>query len=186
MGDKVNGRRDTMDEKQNYGFIHQKLDIKILILYILEQLPGPVDALLLSDLTLFDGGFNWFDYTDCLAELVTTEHLREEGGRYEITEKGRRNLAFAATSLPYSVRAKADRLVAPVAAVMRRQRQIETVTDTAADGSVSVSLRLSDGVGEVLALRLGVPDAATGQAVEQRFRDQAEDICTAVIRILTE
>ena len=28
----------------HFGFIHEKMDIKILILYVLEQLPGPVDA----------------------------------------------------------------------------------------------------------------------------------------------
>lgn len=171
---------------ENFGFIHDKLDIKILILYILEKLPGPVDPVVLSDLTLLDGGFTWFDYTDCLAELVQTEHVTDADGRYEITEKGRRNVGYVGTSLPYSVRAKADRLTAPVAAAMRRARQIETVTETAKDGSAAVSLRLSDGVGEVIAMRLAVPDEAAGQAIEQRFQKSAEAIYNRILAILTE
>ena len=170
----------------NFGFIHDKLDIKILILYIMEKLPGPVEPVVLSDLALFDGGFTWFDYTDCLAELVQTGQLAESDGKYEITEKGRRNVGYVGSGLPYSVRAKADRLTAPVASAMRRQRQIETVTETDAGGSSSVSLRLSDGAGEVLSLRLAVADEDMGKAIEKRFRESAEKICNGIIHLLTE
>ena len=34
---------------EGIGFIHEKLDIKILILYILNHLPAAVDAQTLSD-----------------------------------------------------------------------------------------------------------------------------------------
>ncbi|MGM9615366.1 MAG: DUF4364 family protein [Oscillospiraceae bacterium] len=170
----------------NFGFIHDKLDIKILILYILEKLPGAVDPTILSDLALFDGGFTWFDYTDCLAELVQTEQVREENGKYEITEKGRRNVGYVGSGLPYSVRAKADRLTAPTVLAMQRARQIETVTEVQKDGGASVSLRLSDGVGEVIALRLAVPDEASGKSMEANFRKKAEKIYNQILTILTE
>ena len=85
---------------EHLGFIRDKLDIKILILYILEKLPKPVEPVTLSDLALFDGGFNWFDYSDCLAELIQTEHIQEKDGKYAITEKGRRNVNTVSSSLP--------------------------------------------------------------------------------------
>jgi len=171
---------------ENFGFIHDKLDIKILILYILEKLPGPVEPVMLSDLALFDGGFTWFDYTDCLAELVKTGQVTETDGKYEITENGRRNVGYVGSSLPYSVRAKADRLTAPVVSAMRRQKQIETATEISRDGTAAVSMRLSDGVGEVLSLRIAAPDEESAGAVEKRFRENAEDICNRIIRMLTE
>lgn len=170
----------------NFGFIHDKLDIKILILYILEKLPSPIEAVMLSDLALFDGGFTWFDFTDCLAELVQTGHVAEEDGKYAITETGRRNVGYVGTSIPFSVRAKADRLTAPVAAKMRRARQIETVTEAQKDGSAAVSMRLSDGVGEVIFLRMAVPDEATGKAIEKRFEANAEKIYNRILTIMTE
>ena len=171
---------------ENFGFIHDRLDVKILLLYILEKLPGPVEPVVLSDLALFDGGFTWFDYTDCLADLVKTEHVSEQDGKYEITDKGRRNVGYVGSSLPYSVRAKADRLTAPVAAAMRRARQIETLTETDKNGAVSVSLRLSDGVGEVISLRLAAPDEETGRAMEKRFQREAEGIYNRILSLLTE
>lgn len=168
------------------GFIRDKLDIKILLLYILEKLPEPVEGLLLADLALFDGGFTWFDYTDCLSELVKAELVTEtEGGRYKITDKGRRDVSYVGTSIPYSVRAKADRLAAPVAAAMRRDSQIETDVEPRRDGSAVVSLRLSDGVEEVLSLRLVAPDGDSAAAIEQRFQKNAEAICGRVLALLT-
>ena len=69
---------------EGLGFIHEKLDIKILILYILNHLPAAVDAQTLSDLVFCDNGIGYFDYSDCLAELVDTAHITEEGGKYRI------------------------------------------------------------------------------------------------------
>ena len=144
-----------------------------------------MDPTTLSDLTLFDGGFTWFDYTDCLGELIKTEHITEKDGKFSITDKGRRNVNTVASSLPYTVRAKAERLTAPVAAAMRRSSMIETAVEESDSGRI-VSLRLSDGVGEILSMRLAVPDEAMARAMEKRFRTDAEDICNQVIRILTD
>ena len=175
----------------NFGFIHEKLDIKILILYILEKLPAPVTGLQLSDLALFDGGisddgFRWLDYTDCLAELEETGHITNDDGRYAITEAGRRDLSYIQSRLPYTVRVKADRLTAPVAAAMRRSSMIETASEKERRGGYSVSLRLSDGVGEVVSMRLAVPDKKQAAAIEKRFKDSAEALYNKILNMLIE
>lgn len=170
----------------NFGFIHDDLDIQILILYILEKLPGPIEPYRLSDLALFDGGFTWFDYSQCLAKLIRTGHVSDEKGMYEITEKGRRNVSSVATSLPYTVRAKADRLCAPVAAAMLRSSMIETAAEETKDGAQTVSLRLSDGVGEIISMRLAVPTEELAEQIRSRFRDRAEELYNRIILLLTE
>ena len=68
-----------------FGFIHEKLDIKILILFILRRLPGVVDRETLGELCQCDNGIGYFDYSDCLAELVDTAHITEEDGKYRVT-----------------------------------------------------------------------------------------------------
>ena len=55
---------------ERFGFIHEKLDIKILILFILRRLPGVVDPETLGELCQCAGGVGYFDYSDCLSELV--------------------------------------------------------------------------------------------------------------------
>ena len=85
-----------------FGFIHDKLDIKILILYILRRLPDRVDENTLADLVLCDDGISYFDYTDCIADLVANDHVTEEDSYYRITEKGSKNCEMIESSLPYT------------------------------------------------------------------------------------
>lgn len=59
------------------GFIHEKLDIKILILFILRRLPGEVEPETLCELCQCDGGIDYFDYSDCLSDLIETGHIRK-------------------------------------------------------------------------------------------------------------
>ena len=84
------------------GFIQDKLEIKFLILYLAARIIEPVPFDTMLDLTLCDDAIDYFDFSDCLADLVRTENLTvdEKSGFYSITEKGRRNSEICETSLP--------------------------------------------------------------------------------------
>ena len=55
-----------------------------------------------------------------------------------------------------------------------------------ASGGVIARLSLSDGKGEIMVLRLLVPDEDTAETVEKSFRADAEGIYAKVIEILTD
>jgi predicted transcriptional regulator len=168
----------------NFGFIHGELDTKILILFVLRRLPSPVDAQTLQELCACDTGVGYFDYAQCLAELVETGHVDEVSPeRYLITEKGARNGETAESSLPYSVRAKAGRLVTPVAEKMHRDRMICAAHRTEKDGCV-VELSLSDGKGEIFSMRLLTPGEKQAKTMERNFRAGAETIYGQIAEIL--
>ena len=59
-----------------YGFIHDKLDIKFLILYLMARVVAPIDFPTLTDLTMCDGGVDYFEFAEAVNELVET-------GRYQ-------------------------------------------------------------------------------------------------------
>ena len=168
----------------NFGFIHEKLDIKLLILYVLEKLSLPIEENSLSELVLFDGGFNWFDYTECLENLVYTGQVEQKDNGVIITEKGRRNVNAVASTLPYTVRARADRLVDPVAAEMRRAEKIETFVEPGEDGNLFVSFHLVDDEQEMLSLRLSVPGEEYADRMTGRFRTHAEKLYNQIIELM--
>ena len=89
-------QNDDKGRRQHGGrFIRDKLEIKFLILYIAARLSEPADGAAMQDLTMCDDGIDYFDYAECLNDLVKTEHLRlTEDGRYLITEKGSANSAI--------------------------------------------------------------------------------------------
>ena len=89
-----------------YGFIHDKLEIKFLILYLMARVAAPIDFPTLTDLTMCDDGIDYFEFAEAAAELVESGHLTLENDRYSITDKGRENGAACESSLPYTVKRK--------------------------------------------------------------------------------
>ena len=169
----------------NLGFIHEKLDIKILILFVLRRLPGEVDPETLLELCQCDEGIGYFDYSDCLNELVESEHITETEDGYTITEKGIRNADAVESSLPYSVRSKALRLLAPVEEQMRRAAMLTARHTVNEDGCV-VELAMEDGKGEVMHLKLLCSGEEQARGIEKRFRKDAEGVYQRVMELLCE
>ncbi|MDR1131052.1 MAG: DUF4364 family protein [Oscillospiraceae bacterium] len=168
-----------------FGFIHEKLDIKILILFVLNRLPGPVSFETLSDLVMVDDGFDYFEFSQCLAELVKTGQVGQDENSYRITKLGAENGDAVESSIPYSVRAKAERRAQPLAAEMKRDMQILTSHEKPRGGGCKVSLSLSDGIGNVIAMSVLASDEAQAEIMEKTFRADAESIYHKVVRLLT-
>ena len=178
---------------ERHGFIHEKLDIKILILFILRRLPGEVDPHTLAELSQCDEGVGYFEYTemglawvlDCLAELVESGHITESPSGYTITEKGIRNADTVESSLPYSVRSKASKLIAPIEEKMRRAAMI-TAKHSVSDDGCFVTLALSDGKGEIINLKILCADETQAGVIERNFRRDAENYYLRIAELLSE
>lgn len=174
---------ENMDE--GFGFIREKLDIKILILYILARLPGPVDRDGLEDVVFCDGAVDYFSFSECLSELVATGHITDEDDRYAITPLGREDGAVMETSLPLSVRARADMAMLPVADRVSRDAMIVADHEQTDSGWV-VHLSLNDGKGELIALSAVVGDEKHARIIERNFRRDAETMYMRIVSVLEE
>ena len=170
--------------KGNYGFIHEKLEIKILILFILRRLAEPVSLETLTELTMSDDGIGYFDYVECVADLVRTEHISYNNGKYAITEKGMRNGEITESSLPFTVRRYTENAVYLLNLKENRHTMIKTAHTTKPEGGCTVTLSLSDGIGVVFAMELYAADEQHALALEDGFRKQAENVHNMIIKTL--
>ena len=68
-----------------YGFIHDKLDIKFLVLYLMARVAAPIDFATLTELTMCDEGVDYFEFAESVSEMVETEHLTLTEGLYAIS-----------------------------------------------------------------------------------------------------
>ncbi len=169
---------------ERLGFIHEKLDIKILILFILRRLPGIVAPIDLQDFTQqCDDGFGYFDYTDCLAELVESGLVIEEETGLSISKRGAAAVDEVQSSLPYSVRKKAEKIIGPEA---ERRRRLEMITarHKVRDGGCFVTLAMSDGKGEIIRLDILASGESQAERMEENFREKAEEIYCKMIEML--
>ena len=170
--------------KGAFGFIHEKLDIKILILFILRRLSEPAPFELLTELTMCDDGISYFDYVDCLADLTKTEHIKVENNSYTISEKGKRNGEITESSLPYTVRRKAENSVFLLRGKQNRNAMIKTSHCAKEEGGYSVMLTLSDGIGDIFSIELFAADEKHALAMEKGFRKNAENIFNAMVGMM--
>ena len=86
------------------GFIHDKLEIKFLILYITARVIEPIPFDTVWDLAMCDEGVDYFDFAECLSDLVRTEHLTlSADGLYAITDKGREHEEITCDAIAYPV-----------------------------------------------------------------------------------
>lgn len=167
------------------GFIHEKFDIKLLILYILRMLPAGITLQELSSLVMIDDGFGYFDFTECLSELVETGHVAQTGEIYEITPLGATHGEAAETSIPYSVRSKAQTVSKPVIDRMKRDGLIAAGHEQLKKGGFAVKLSLADDMGKLMTLSMLCPDEEQSKAMEKHFRANAEEIYEKILQLLT-
>lgn len=166
-----------------FGFIHDKLEIKILILFILNRLPTPIDLDSLAELVLCDNGITYFDFADALYELVSTQHVIEDDGYYVITDKGNQNGSVTETVVPYSVRMKAEQGAQEMSKVLMRKSMIKA-THVERENGITVSLSLSDGLGDIINMDILTGSERQALIIEKNFKKNAEHIYNAVVNIL--
>ncbi len=169
-----------------FGTMRDKIDIKILILFILRRLPAEVDSQTLSSIALADGTVGYFEYAECLSELIESGHVEKQGSGYRITEKGSMNCEIVESSLPYTVRSRLEKTVQPLAEGMRRRAMIGTAHERSGDGQCYVKLSLSDGAGPIMESRFLCAGEEQASRIEARFRDNAEVIYNTFMGILLE
>ena len=169
------------------GFIHDKLEIKFLILYITARVIEPIPFDTVLDLTMCDDAIDYFDFSECLADLVRTEHLTlDQDGLYAITDKGLRNSRICESSLPYSVRLRCDKNLSSCNRKLRRKSQVKASTEKRANGTYTVNLSLSDDMGSVMDLKLMVVREDMAAALASRFQKAPERMYGAIMDVLLD
>lgn len=167
-----------------YGFIHDKLDMKLLILYFMCRVAAPVDFATVTGLTVCDDGIDYFDFAEALSELVDTGHLTLEDGLYAITEKGRANSAACESSLPFSVKRKCSAQLVKLNGILRRNAQVRAETSPRPDGGVSLRLFLDDETGNLLTLEMFCGSQEQAERLARNFRAEPERIYNEVLSAL--
>lgn len=168
----------------NPGYIQSDLDLKFLILYIMNRVAAPISPDQLLELCLCDEGVNYFTFQQAASHLVETEHLTLEHGRYAITERGRHNSYICESSLPFSVRRRCDKNLSVLNARLRRDAQVQSRVTEREDGTYTVALQLNDDAGTLLKLELLTPSHTQAQHLAHQFNAHPEQVYNGVVNAL--
>lgn len=166
------------------GFIHNSLDIKLLILYLMARVVTPIDFSILTELAMCDDGVDYFQLAQATAELVDTEHLLFTDGLYTITEKGRRNSAATESSLPAPIRLRCENALTKLNATLRRDAQVRAEVVPAGADTFRLRLALDDNHENLLSIDLLTASEEQAKHMGARFRERPEDLYNGLLSIL--
>lgn len=166
------------------GFIHGKLDIKMLTLYILAHVAAPIDFATLTDLVMCDDGVDYFLFAEGVSELLESGHAEKKNDHYIATEKGCRNSSDLESSLPSVIRKRCDQRLAPLNAALKRKSQVRSEIIPLENGGVSVHLVLDDGQGELFSLSLLAATCEDGEGIARRFTEHPDRIYNGILGVL--
>ena len=159
------------------GFIHDMMDVKVLILFVMARSSYPLTCQEVYELCYQDECLSYFDVCTAIPEMVASGHITQlDEERYEITEKGRQDGALTEDSIAFTVKQRAENAVAKFNRQLRRSSFVKTQVIPRESGDYSVIMALDDEMGNLMTLELVAPDQRQAVRLGRLFERKAEDI----------
>ena len=160
---------------QRLGFIHDMLDVKVLVLFVMARVNYPVTTSEIYELCYQDDCLSYFDVCTAVPEMVKSGHLKELAEeKYEITEKGRADGSLTEDSIAFTVKQRAENAVAKYNRQIRRSSYVKTQVIPREGGDFSVIMALDDEMGNLMTLELVAPDQRQAVRLGKLFEKKAE------------
>ena len=169
------------------GYIHNMMDVKVLILFVAARSNYPLSIQEIYELCYQDDCLSYFDVCTAVPEMVQSGHLKQaEEERYEITEKGRQDGSVTEDSIAYTVKRKAEDAVDKFNRQIRRSSYMKTQLIEREGGDYSVIMSLDDEKGNLMTLELLAPDRRQAMRLSKLYEQRAEDVYKMVMTVLLD
>ena len=172
---------------QRLGFIHDMMDVKVLILYVTSRSNYPMTSQEIYELCYQDDCLSYFDVCTAIPEMVQSGHLRQlEDEKYEVTEKGREAGENTAESIAFTVKMRAENAVDRYNRQIRRSSFVKTQLIPRENGDYSVMMSLDDESGNLMTLELMAPNQRQAVRLSRLFEQKAEMVYNTTMMVLLE
>lgn len=162
---------------QRLGFIHDMMDVKVLILFVMGRVSCPVTMQQIYELCYQDDSLSYFDVCTAIPEMVASGHLKAlEEERFEITGKGREDGALTEDSIAFTVKQRAENAVTNFNRQIRRGSFVKTRIQPRENGDYSVVMALDDEVGNLMTLELLAPNQRQAVRLGKLLEKKAEAV----------
>ena len=162
---------------QRLGFIHDMMDVKVLILFVAARSEYPMTMQEVYELCYQDDCLSYFDVCTAIPEMVASGHLKQvDEERYEITQKGRNDGALVEDSIAFTVKQRAENAVSRFNRQLRRSSYVKTQIIPRESGDCSVIMALDDEMGNLMTLELVAPNQRQAVRLGKLFERKAETL----------
>ena len=169
------------------GFLHDKLDVKVLILYILARIETPLDVDQIYEVAYQDDSLNYFVLAESVHELTDSGHLTvDDNGRYTITEKGRKHGSYVEDSMAVPVVEKVTVSIQDKINQLYRESLLSTEVAQDENGFWIATLIYRDDTQPLMRLSLLAPNQEHAKIMAANMRKNMSDVYKAAIDAATD
>mgnify|MGYP005889913165 FL=1 len=153
------------------GYLHNKMDVKVLVLFILSRIDSPLRLEDLYEVAYQDDSLNYFTLVESIGELQSSGHITTDAdGRYYITDKGRTQGSYVEDSLAVPVVQKVSTAIADKINQLHRESMLTADTRQDENGRWSASVHYRDGDMPMMSLSLMAPNEEVGKAMAENMK----------------
>lgn len=172
---------------QRLGFIHDMMDVKVLILFVAARSNYPMTAQELYELCYQDECLSYFDVCTALPQMVESGHMEKLAeNRFQITEKGRADGKLTEDSIAFTVKQRAENAVSRFNRQLHRSSFVKTHILPRDSGDLSVVMALDDEMGNLMTLELLAPNQRQALRLSKQFEKKAELLYTLTMAELLD
>ena len=169
--------------------ISDPTDIKVLILYLLDEINYPLDYEIIHDIVSHSGYVGRFDFAEAFSKLLEMGHILsdvEDGETlYLISPTGKMVAAELQSNLLLSIREKSLKAAMHLLSFRKRKATSFSSVVERADGKHIFHCEITDPSGAVFSVDLCMSARLQAEAMKKRFDKDPEGVYRRLLSVLS-
>ena len=172
-------------KKQKKFTLQTKTDIKVFILFLLNNIGYPIDHNAVIGMVSENTDEIIFDYDECLRELSDDGHLlfdEYDGEKYYmISDTGRMISSQLYDSLDKEFRERSLKYSAKYTSLSKNGSVIKATVTEAEGNRYKVTMQASDSIGEILSATITVNSRAEAEKIKQNYEAKPDGVYRGIL-----
>ena len=162
-----------------------KNDIKIFILYLLDNIHYPLDFDTINDIVIQDEFVGYFDFAECFAQLLDAGHIKEETTNgidmYCITETGSQVAVQLESSILAPIREKSLKSALRILSFQKSKAELKCSVEKRDDGKYDFRCSIHENKVPTMELHLVVDSADRAEKMKANFNERPEAVYKGIL-----
>ncbi len=171
------------------GFLNDRTNIKLFILFLLNEINYPLDYSTLADVMAENGYVGSFDFAETFSTLCAAGHILEEDAdgkkTYRISQTGQLVASELQDNLLLSIRQKSRKSAMRLLSLRRRGATPFAAYEKRTDGRYTVTCSLTEASGPMLKTELTVTTEEEAERIRARFYQDPDTVFRGLYAVMT-
>ncbi len=168
--------------------LSEKRNVKIFVLYLLENINYPLDYVTINDLVMQNDFVAYFDFAQCFSEMVDDGLILsdEVDGTmyYGVSDKGRAVARTLKTDILPSILERSLASALRFLSFKKQNAEVKCFSEPREDGRHDMICRILKDKEEIFSIKMTVDSKVRVEKMKDRFRDRPELIYRGVCALL--